>query len=977
MHKKHKLWRVVTIVATYLAVIAIIGTGVAQNYSAMINSLLRISTSTVVSTGSDGNAQYYVSDYDTFAEMHLAKMELIRQIAQEGTVLLKNNGALPIESGKVAVFGANDFVIQTVSFGGGYIRGTMQPAGLLEALRFDGLTVVTDDADASGSDAAIVVLGRAQGEGSDLPIGSLTLTGEELNRIESAKAASNKVILLLSGEYSLEIAELAKDDRIDAILRFGNAGYRGAYGLADVITGKATPSGRLVETMAADSLSAPSVMNWGDLIYSNGNSVMASQAKNYVVYAEGIYTDYRYYETRYEDAVLGQGGASSATGAYASESGWNYSDEVIYPYGYGLSYTTFTHELAGEPIFNDDHSVTVRVNVTNTGSVAGKEVVQVYAQAPYTDYDIQNKVEKSSVALMGFAKTDVLQPGETTAEPLEITLHLQWLASYDYTTAKTYIMDAGDYYLTVADNAHDAVNNILAAKGKTTEDGMTAPGNTGLTYTWHQDSLDTTTYAHSLYTGVDITNSFEDADLNYWMDDSDKITYLSRNAWDATYPQTVSLTANKDMLSSLNDTKKYENGVWNDSASRIEIHDVNYVDIVDANGLSSIEEVKKAIDMRGLAYDDVQWEAVLDNLTIYEISSLVSDGIAGVQPAPSVGFPGGIGNDGPIGLVEPYKYSKVDKETGEKTELTTEYAVKDQFSDEEHLVTEMSGTMFPSETVFASSFNVELSRRQGEFYGEDGLYAGVSYMFALGLNMHRAPFGGRHAEYFSADPVQNSFFGIALSEGCREKGVVLVAKHFAVNEQEQNRIGVATFVNEQALREVYLRAFEGPATYGQLQGLMTSYNRLGLIGAASEYDLLAGVLRGEWGNQCYIITDCGAPTAGLYDGNAQIVAGCTVMLNNGTYNATSGSHVNKTLNVESIKADPVLLQACRDAVHRTLYNFIHSNAVNGIAADTQIVMTSPWWQTALTVADIGFTVVAVAAAGLYLVFVNKKEDAGQ
>ena len=237
----------------------------------------------------------------------------------------------------------------------------------------------------------------------------------------------------MSGDHLIEAGELNDDPDIHAILKLGNAGFRGAFGVADVITGKVSPSGKLVNTYVTKIDNIPSSQNFGNFAYTNGSKIKASQAKNYVVYAEGIYTDYRYYETRYEDSVLGQGNSGA----------WNYDDEVVWPFGFGLSYSTFEKELIDVKFDNTAHTATVSVKVANTGNTPGKEVVEVYAQSPYTDYDRKNLVEKASVQLMGFEKTRVLNPGES--EILDVIMHLQWLASFDYLNAMGYIMDAGVY----------------------------------------------------------------------------------------------------------------------------------------------------------------------------------------------------------------------------------------------------------------------------------------------------------------------------------------------------------------------------------------------------------------------------------------------------------------------------------------------------------------------------------------------------
>ncbi len=307
---------------------------------------------------------------------------------------------------------------------------------------------------------------------------------------------------------------------------------------------------------------------------------------------------YKYYETRYEDIIMGNGNAASAVGATTGDS-WNYSDEMVYPFGYGLSYTDFTQTLDGVTYDADTDTYTVKVTVTNNGSVAGKDVVEVYAQTPYGDYEKKNLVEKASVDLVGYEKTDVIEPG--ASQTVEVPVEGYFLASYDDNNAKTYILSAGDYYLTVGDDAHDAINNILAAKGYTTADGMTADGDAAKTYTWSQAELDTTTYATSHYTDATVTNLFDEADINSYGYD---FTYLTRSDWEGTYPeQANNYEATADVIS---DLSNYDYETPADAPS---------VDDFTQNADNGLT----LVDMIGLDYDDPQWETFLDEFSIEEI----------------------------------------------------------------------------------------------------------------------------------------------------------------------------------------------------------------------------------------------------------------------------------------------------------------------------------------------------------------------
>ncbi len=966
------LWKVLALFFIPLAVFVFVLYGVADKYAPVINQALEISTVTATGggDGGSGEAYYKKSAYGTLEELYTAKVQLMREIAQEGTVLLKNNSnTLPLNGGKVIVLGEKDFRFETLSAGGtmGFTTGRTT---LSAALRNAGFTVATSTSGATSSDAVLVVIGRAGGEGIDIKKDELALTASEKSLISQAKSSgAGKVIVLISGDFSPEIADLEKDNGIGAILKFGNAGYRGAYGLADVISGAVSPSGKLVDMFAAKAASAPASQNFGDFTYTNSGAIKGGLANRYVAYMEGIYTDYKYYETRYEDTVLGKGNAASTAGS-STASAWSYADEVVYSYGFGKSYTEFTQEIVGEPVFDAAaHTATIKVKVTNKGDVAGKDVVQIYGQAPYEHG--RTTVEKASVQLLGYGKTDTLaaHTGEAT---LDVTVHMQWLASYDYKTAKGYIMDAGDYYFALGNGAHDALNNILAAKNLTADQKarMVGTGDASLTYKWTQESNDTDTYKKSLYNdGVRVTNAFDDADINYWLDTP--VQYLSRSDWQATYPTPIALSATAKMLTVLNESRKYEKGVV-DTKERVK-EEEGYNGKVKYSGKKDYVSNSRLVNLMGKDYDDPDWQALLDDLSIYDMSNMVANGRYTIPAAKSVSSPEVTGNDNPTGLWNKYIYQSIDAETGKKKSVPDGMTLKDGITNDAVPVSEIQASMFCSEPGLAATFNNDLATRQGEMFSDDALYCGVSFTWGLGANLHRSPFGGRASEYFSSDPVHTTLMSAAWAKACSDRGHIMVEKHFVANEQEANRLGVCTFSNEQALRETYLRAFEGLAVYGEMNGLMTSYNRLGLVCSAAEYDLVTGVLRNEWDSKCYTITDLYSPTAGLYDGNAMVAAGTNIMLNGNKYDNESGSYVSTTLSVSKIKADPVLLYSVREACHRLMYVTVNSMAMNGITASTTFEDVTPWYFIMIIVFEVVFTVVAVGSAAMYLISVNLKK----
>ena len=403
-------------------------------------------------------------------------------------------------------------------------------------------------------DAAIVTFSRVGGEGADLEFRKynyLELSQEEKDLLANLAVMKqdgtvNKIIVLINAANTLQLDFLQNPEYdIDACMWIGDVGETGINAVADILAGDVTPSGRLADTYCYNVFSSPAMVNFGTTVYADAETYdLDENSMNYIVYQEGIYVGYRYYETRYEDYAMGTGNAGD----------FSYASDVAYPFGYGLSYTDFEYSNMSANYNASTDMYEVTVTVTNTGDTySGKETVQIYSQSPYTEYDKKNGVEKASVTLCGFGKTDVLAPGQS--ETLKIDVEKRDLASYDAYGAKTYILDDGDYYLIAAKNAHDAVNNVLAAKGytpDTTENRMDSAGNAELTYKWTQETFDNTTYAVSATTGYEITNQFEHADINLYDGLEETITYLSRNDWEGTYPTEIpTLTANEKLAADL------------------------------------------------------------------------------------------------------------------------------------------------------------------------------------------------------------------------------------------------------------------------------------------------------------------------------------------------------------------------------------------------------------------------------------------
>jgi len=383
----------------------------------------------------------------------------------------------------------------------------------------------------------------------------------------------------------------------------------------------------LADTYCYNVFSSPAMVNFGTTVYADAETYdLDENSMNYIVYQEGIYVGYRYYETRYEDYAMGTGNAGD----------FSYASDVAYPFGYGLSYTDFEYSNMSANYNASTDMYEVTVTVTNTGDTySGKETVQIYSQSPYTEYDKKNGVEKASVTLCGFGKTDVLAPGQS--ETLKIDVEKRDLASYDAYGAKTYILDDGDYYLIAAKNAHDAVNNVLAAKGytpDTTENRMDSAGNAELTYKWTQETFDNTTYAVSATTGYEITNQFEHADINLYDGLEETITYLSRNDWEGTYPTEIpTLTANEKLAADLA-IPQYDAGEY----------DTMEMPTMGAdNGLV-------LYDMMGVDYDDPKWNLLLDQITFKEMDKQIGDAFHWTMPIESIEAMGSRDENGPQGL---------------------------------------------------------------------------------------------------------------------------------------------------------------------------------------------------------------------------------------------------------------------------------------------------------------------------------------
>ena len=963
---KITLWSVLSGVMLVLAIACIVGTFVAERYVSIINSFFNLPNYKIVDkSNSDEDSQYFKSAFlDENGQLdEVACDEFVtntsRRTAEEGAVLLWNHdNALPIEEeSSVSLFGKSCVTPNYCVDGSGFVKvkdmqdmkSAFSDAGFsvnkqlyakYEALNpsmawctavgeCGWSSVFTSETNlATYGDNAIFILTRRGCENTDLSFqGSEGLNGnildlnptetEILNNLVSLKNKGifKKIIVLISSSHALQFSELSKyESNIDACMWVGMGGKMLNSAIVNLLSGKVNPSGRLANIYVYDNFSHPSMANMGSNYYTNAASDYsdlynmdknaAHQKKTtYLVYQEGIYVGYRYYETRYEDSVLQQGNATSNAGVKASVGGWNYTDEVKYPFGYGTSYTTFA--CSDFKVARSGENYKVTVTVSNTGNVEGREVVQIYLQKPYTDYDRANGIEKSAIELVGFAKTGNLAAGANETVTVEVSA--ESFKTYDADNAKTYILEKGDYYIALGYNSHDALNNILAQKGKTTDDGMDYEGNKNFVYTAKIAADDFSKYSQTDYGKV--TNAFEQSDCNKYVGNaSNKTVYLSRNDWEQTYPQgATNFTMNDTMYAELQWNRDFEE----DSEAKMPLYEQD-------NNM-------KLVQMRGLSYDNEFWNKILDQMSFEDQARLVAVASGSTQPVQSVGVPGTMDIDGPQGMTKFY--------TG------TSYA---------------HDMCYPCQPLMASTFDVELIEQIGECFGEDLLMAGYQVLYGPGANIQRSPYGGRNGEYYSEDPYLSAVMLAVESRGIMKRGIIPLFKHFALNDQEVNRHCVNIWANEQSIREIYLACFEKAIVDEKCPGMMASFNSIGTQWASAHKGLLTQVLRGEWGFEGYVSTD-GADEVWMsyVDG---LLAGNNLWMHSGDYKSFA-----------KYKNSPTFCQALRESCHGIMYALANSSAVNGLTSDSEIVPVTNWWQYTIIALDVLFSVCTVACAAMLVV----------
>ena len=897
------------------------------------------------------------------AEAFANAQEVNLKLAEEGFVLLKNeNAALPMNKGaRISVFSKNSV---NLSYGGSGSGGfdTSNNKNLYESLNDAGFvtnptlksfyessqsgpvrTANSSDLDngdnqkiataetpqskytdavknsyADYSDAALVVITRIGGEGFDLPRyqgdseGAVSPDSHYLeldqNEIDLLTAVTDgtfkRVVVVFNTPSSFE-ATFLKDsayaafaDKIDAAVWIGFTGSNGITALGEILNGDVNPSGRLVDTWAADFTKNPSFVNFGTGCLPDTTDKYDGGMYYSVDYEEGIYVGYRYYETRGE----------------TDGENW-YNANVVYPFGYGLSYTTFdwTVEDASASEIELGTIITVPVTVKNTGSVAGKEVVQLYASAPYT----LGGIEKAHKVLVGFAKTKLLQPGES--ETVTVSFDPYSAASYDYRDANSngfsgYELGAGEYTLYVSRNAHESEKAIALKLAADVQIG-TDPTTDSEVVNRYTDSED-----------------FLDSD---WQLD----TMLSRADWEGTWPtpQTAQQHAGTDRLYEEIRSEEHNNPTDFDSEEYPWFGEEPTLTLRDLLPSAEAEGYEPVV-----SYDDERWEELMMGCDEEEMIALINNGAYHTLAMESVGLPATIHGDGPSGF--------------------TCFMSKEQ----------VNGTcQYVSEPVMASTWNINLMNELGEAIGEEGTIGDkatgqpYSSIYAPGVNIHRSPFGGRCSEYFSEDPFISGMMGAAEVQGIQSRGVLPTVKHFVANEQETHRSigGDLSWLSEQALREIYLKPFEYTVKLGETRGIMTSFNRIGTRWTGGDYRLLTEILRNEWGFNGLVICDFNTIPQYMIP-RMMFYAGGSLDL------ATQQSAMWTDCDTSDAGDAIVLMRAVKDV----MYALVNSNAMNAEV----IGYNPPIWQEYLHWINIGaFTLVGVwlVLAIVRTVRCNKRQKA--
>ena len=1015
---KPKLWLGLSAVGVLVTSVLLAGRQLAGDYAGLINDVLGLSTQKISNIDSaDVKGSAYKDADGSLSDKGWKRMiadsyNFCEEAVEQGSVLLKNeNNALPLKKTerKVTLLGKGSKNMFMRSGAGGAAPNPNLVVTLDKAFENNGFKinkevfkaykklsqsnmtslstnvenfseVNTDELKATFADygdAAIITFVRIGTENTDPSDGQLDLKNDEKNLLKLAKEYKDngtfkKIIVLINSPLPMSMDWVDSDEYgIDALVYVGVPGYYGAGGIAHLLAGEkphlaydenaeklmpqldgagnpimevVNPSGHLPDTFAASAGSSAAYVNFGD--------------RNVVVYKEGVYVGYKYYETRYEDAVLNQGNATSAKGASFGATSWDYGNEMGYPFGYGMSYTQFEQRITDLKYNATDDTIEATVMVKNNGDMNGKASVQLYAQQPYTDFDKQNGLGRPAIALMTYAKEDVPAHGE---KEVKLSFDRYFLATYDYKVNKTYFLEGGDYYFAVGNGAHEALNNIISVK----DSSANLVDHLGNAYSGNANAVkkltiaeDSTTYSKSHYDeNVIITNQFDDADYNWFVGEKNHddtkangAKYLDRQDWQGTWP--TKLTTNpapSDQINMANYYKKADIQTSYTEGDGVE-YNVPYLDAqgnemkITFNDMAKvplegeIENEEAKAKFPGMKGEEV-WDAFIKQMTLNDLIISVSDN-RGILDVKKVQKKGNSVAEGPEGLLSRYQYGDKRWATG-----------------------------FPTGPTYTGTFDPAMQAKFGAFYGEDALFCGVASVNAPGANINRTPYGSRASEYMSEDGIMNYNVAANIIGAAREKGLIMNIKHCFLNNQESGRQRVATFCNEQAIREIYLRPFEGALTRGKGLGIMTSYNRIGVRYAACHEPLMMNVMRGEWKYRGLIIDDAlsGSNTDQYSNGPAMLHCGTDLFCLDGN----RGGQLRDWITSNN---DGDLLKDLQRANKYVMYA-ISRSWMGGVAAED--VGKAPWWKVTVDVITISAGTVTVALFGMYIFteIISKKKPA--
>ena len=814
---------------------------------------------------------------------------LVQEIAEEGIVLLKNEGTLPLAAdSNLNVFGWASTNPCYGGTGSGALSDAYPTVSLLQGLEDAGFNLNTELSDfytayradrpevgmwaqdwtlpeptadsytdemmanaKEFSDTAMVVITRVGGEGADLPtdVSKVTYTdnsteykdfeaGEhylQLDRTERDMldlVCSNfdNVIVVYNGANAMELGFINEYSQIKSAIWCPGTGQSGFEALGEIVAGTVNPSGKTSDTFVADLTATPTWNNFGYFKYDNmdeyaytSNNFKTGEEEtalpSFVNYVDGIYVGYRFYETAAAEGLI------------------NYDDTVVYPFGYGLSYTAFTQEMGA--ISEDNGTISFDVTVTNTGDVAGKDVVEVYCNPPYTN----GGIEKVSANLIQFEKTEVLQPGDS--QTITVSFDAEDMASYDTYGAGCYVLEAGDYQISINSDSHNVIDSQ--------------------TYT----VASTVTYDESNPRSTD-----ETAAVNEFAYAEGDVTYLSRADGFANYADATAAPASMSMSDEAKAT------FLNNSNYNPE----DYNNDSDEMPTTGAKNGIKLADLRGVDYDDAQWDSLLDELTISDMDTMIAIGGYQTSAASSVGKIMTVDCDGPA-------------------------SINNNF-------TGIGSVGFPSAVMIASTWNKNLALKFGESIGKMADEMEVSGWYAPAMNTHRSAFAGRNFEYYSEDGVLSGYMATNAILGAEEYGVYAYMKHFALNDQETNRTEMlCTWANEQSIREIYLKPFEMSVKEGGAKAVMSSFNYIGTQWAGGTSALCNTVLRDEWGFRGFVLTDYFG-VYGYMDSDMGIRGGTDCML---VAYDTETNHVTDTTSATGVLA---MRQACKNI----MYTVVNSRA---------------------------------------------------